>query len=78
MEVAAFSAVDTIAAVATPPGPGALAVVRVSGPEARAILGMLALASACSSTRTQQSASELATSVDGVAQVHNDPEIRQK
>ena len=28
---------DTIAAIATPPGPGAVAVLRVSGPEAKAI-----------------------------------------
>ncbi|MHB1191619.1 MAG: tRNA uridine-5-carboxymethylaminomethyl(34) synthesis GTPase MnmE [Longimicrobiales bacterium] len=40
--MAAFSGVDTIAAVATPPGPGALAVVRISGPQARAILMALA------------------------------------
>lgn len=34
--------VDTIAAVATPPGPGALAVVRVSGPRASDVLRTLA------------------------------------
>lgn len=33
---------DTIAAVATPPGAGALAVVRVSGPDAHAVLRRLA------------------------------------
>jgi tRNA modification GTPase len=32
-----FSTTDTIAAIATPPGPGGLGVVRVSGPEARPI-----------------------------------------
>ncbi|HEY0789815.1 MAG TPA: tRNA uridine-5-carboxymethylaminomethyl(34) synthesis GTPase MnmE [Chthoniobacterales bacterium] len=36
---AAELAIDTIAAVATPPGEGAIAMVRVSGPEARRILG---------------------------------------
>lgn len=34
--------VDTIAAPATPPGPGALAVVRISGPRARDVLRTLA------------------------------------
>ena len=29
---------DTIAAVATPPGTGGVAVIRISGPEARAVL----------------------------------------
>jgi tRNA modification GTPase len=33
--------VDTIAAIATPPGRGGIAVVRVSGPESRAIVGSL-------------------------------------
>src|SRR5579871_5477879 len=32
---------DTIAAVATPPGEGGIAIVRVSGPEARAVAGRL-------------------------------------
>jgi tRNA modification GTPase len=42
MAGAAFSGVDTIAAVATPPGLGALAVVRVSGPGASDVLRTLA------------------------------------
>ena len=40
--MAAFSGVDTIAAVATPSGAGALAVVRISGPEAWGVLRALA------------------------------------
>ncbi len=40
--MAAWSGVDSIAAVATPPGPGALAVVRISGPEAGGVLKALA------------------------------------
>ena len=32
---------DTIAAVSTPPGQGALAVIRVSGPDARAVIGKI-------------------------------------
>lgn len=38
---ASFTGVDTIAAVATPPGPGALSVVRVSGPAASEVLRAL-------------------------------------
>jgi tRNA modification GTPase len=36
-----FSTADTIVAIATPPGRGGLGVVRLSGPEARAIVGAL-------------------------------------
>lgn len=32
---------DTIAAIATPPGTGGIAILRISGPEARAVLGRL-------------------------------------
>lgn len=42
MRGAAALGVDTIAAVATPPGPGALAVVRISGPRATDVLRVLA------------------------------------
>ncbi len=35
------SRTDTIAAIATPPGVGGVAIVRVSGPEARALVGGL-------------------------------------
>ena len=37
-----FSVGDTIVAVATPPGPGGLGVVRLSGPDAETIAGRLA------------------------------------
>lgn len=42
MGEAASPGVDTIAAVATPPGAGALAVVRISGPDAAGVLERLA------------------------------------
>jgi tRNA modification GTPase len=47
-------AADTIAAVATPPGRGAVAMLRVSGPDARAVLARLSRASAEPPPRLQR------------------------
>lgn len=37
---------DAIAAIATPPGPGGIGIVRISGPDARGLLGLVFCASA--------------------------------
>ena len=57
--------VDTIAAVATPPGPGALAIVRISGPEAGEILKRLAPGMAVLPPARAATVARIADPVDG-------------